>query len=110
MDRDYRGFIFTKHALERLSDRSITQDMVIQALQHPENTHPTGKRATMKFIKTVNGRLLHVVATHLPKDDKWLVVSVWVRGEDDKEPLMWRVITFPFKAVWYVVKKYLLHT
>lgn len=110
MEREYRGFIFTKHALERLSHRSITQDMVVQALQNPEETKPTGKRHTTKFIKTVHGRLLHVVATHIPDKNKWLVVSVWVRGEEDREPLIWQIITLPFKLIWRLIKKFLLHT
>lgn len=109
MDREYRGFIFTKHALERLDSRSITQDMVVQTLQDPEKTQETGKRNTTKFIKTVHGRLLHVVATYLPDKNQWLVVSVWVRGEEDKAPLMWQILTLPFRTVWYLVRSLLIH-
>jgi len=110
MERLYRGFIFSNHALERLGGRSVTQDMVVQTLQSPETTKPTGKHNTTTFIKTVHGRLLHVVAAHLPDKNQWLVVSVWVRGEEDQAPLLWQILTLPFKAVWYVFKRYLLHT
>lgn len=109
MHRDYQGFIFTKHALERLDSRSITQDMVVQVLRQPDETRPADKPGSTKFIKTVHDRLVHVVATYLSDQDKWLVISVWVRGEEDKTPLVWQALTFPFKLVWYVVKKLLIH-
>lgn len=109
MQREYGGIIFTKHALERLDGRSITQDMVLHVLRDPEITKPTGKRDTTKFIKTLHDRRVHVVATYLHDQKKWLVVSVWVRGEEDQLPLVWRIITAPFKLVWYVVRKYILH-
>lgn len=107
---EYRGFIFTKHALERLDKRGVTKDMVVQVLQSPSETKPTGKRNTTKFIKIVHDRLVHVVATHLPQENKWLVVSVWVRGEEDEASLAWRILTVPFKAIWYLIKRFVLHT
>jgi len=109
MERIYRGFIFSNHAMDRLDLRSITQDMVVQTLKHPEITKPGDKPTTTKFIKTVNGRRLHVVASYLANQKQWLVISVWVRGENDRVPLVWQLITLPFRALWYVLKKYLLH-
>jgi len=109
MNREYQGFIFTKHALERSNTRSVTQDMIVKVLRNPEITQPTSKPNTTKFIATVHGRLVHVVATYLSDQDRWLVVSVWVRGEEDQNPLVWRLLVLPFKAVWYVIKKLLIH-
>ncbi len=109
MQREYQGFIFTAHALERLATRSITQDMAVRVLKQPEVTQPTDKPNTTKFIATVHNRLIHVVATYLHDQKKWLVISVWVRGEEDQPPLMWKLITLPFKALWYVVKKLVIH-
>jgi hypothetical protein len=104
MQREYQGFIFTKHALERLSSRSISQDAVVQVLRYPEVTEPSDKPGSTKFIKTVNNRLIHVVATHLPNQKTWLVISVWVRGEEDKESLAWQIITLPFKLIYQILR------
>jgi hypothetical protein len=97
-------FIFTNHALERLHQRSISQSMAESVLHQPDRTEPGKKPGTMKFIRTLNGRNIQIVATFLQDQRKWLVVSAWVRGEDDKVPLMWQLITLPFKMVWWIVK------
>jgi len=94
--------IFTKHALERLAARHIDKQDIIETLQYPQRfkSQPDGKR---KFIKYINGRHLQAVATHIPSEDKWIVVSVWVRGEQDQESLVWRVlVSFAKLAIWLV--------
>jgi len=102
---EHQGFIFTKHALERLHQRSISKDVVVQTLKYPDETQPTSKEGSLKFIRTIDQRLMQVVATYVPAQKKWLVISVWVRGEDDQESLSWRLLTWPFKAAWWLVKK-----
>ncbi len=97
-------FIFTKHALQRLSERAISQEKAELVLRNPDKTIPGKKPNTVKFIRTLNDRNIQIVATYLEDQKKWLVVSAWVRGEDDKVPFMWQVITFPFKAVWWLLK------
>lgn len=97
--------ILTNHARERLKQRWITEQSIESVLRSPERTEPGSKEGTVKFIRTLNGRPVHVVGKFLPDQDRWLVLSVWVRGEDDKPPFMWQVITLPFKAVWWLVKQ-----
>lgn len=98
MDKNYKSIIFTDHALERLSSRSISQEMVYQAITKP--TKSSRSKESTKFVKKINGRTVHVVAQFLSDARKWLIISVWVRGEDDKAPLAWRIITFPFWLLW----------
>jgi hypothetical protein len=98
-------FIFTKHALERLQQRSISQDTAEAVLYHPDRTEPGQKPNTVKFIRTIHGRNVQIVATYLEDQKKWLVVSAWVRGEDDKVPFAWLLITLPFKLLWWLGKK-----
>ena len=105
MDREYKSLIFTKHALERMSDRSISQDAVWRVLQHPDHTRPEGKANTTRFIRQINSRTFHVIGTYLPEQKKTLIVSAWVRGEEDRVPLLWQVLVAPFRFVWWVVKK-----
>ncbi|MBU0578902.1 DUF4258 domain-containing protein [Patescibacteria group bacterium] len=99
MDKHYQNLVFTTHALDRLKLRTISQDQVQQVLSHPEKTFPSDKPDQIKFIRTLNQRTIHVVAKHLNDQNKWLIVSVWVRGEDDPIPLTWKIITFPFKII-----------
>lgn len=103
MDQNYKNLVFTKHALERLGDRSISMDAIWQTVSHPDKKFKNDGNST-KFIKTVGGRKVHTVATYLNKENKWLVVSVWVRGEDDKQPLVWQIIVLPFKILWWLLK------
>lgn len=109
MNREYHHLIFTNHALERLSQRSISQEAVERVLDHPDRTHPTDKAQTTKFIRELNGRVIHVVATYLPDQKKWLVVSVWVRGEDDKVPVAWYIISFPFRLAGWAISHLFAH-
>lgn len=95
----YKNVVFTKHALARLDDRTITQDAVYRVIQSPDRRFE--RDDTTKFIRTLNGRKYHVVASYLKKEHKWLVVSVWVRGEDDKISLAWQLITLPFRLAWW---------
>jgi hypothetical protein len=103
-------FIFTKHALQRLSERSISQDAAESVLRNPDKTVPGQKPGTVKFIRQLNGRNTQLVATYLEDQKKWLVVSAWVRGEEDKESIVWLLITAPFKLVWWLIRKALQRT
>jgi hypothetical protein len=105
MNKEYKSLIFTKHALERMSARQITQDAVWRVLQSPDRSLPEDKPQTSRFIRQLNGRTYHVIATYLPDQKKTLIVSAWVRGEDDRVPLMWQLITLPFKLAWWIIRK-----
>ncbi|MEO8393369.1 MAG: DUF4258 domain-containing protein [Chloroflexota bacterium] len=73
---------YTKHALERMELRAITEEMVLKTISRPDRTYPEEDGGT-KFIRQVDGVRLHVVCKPLPDEAKWLVKSTWVRGEDD---------------------------
>lgn len=75
--------VFTKHARERLEQRKISEKMIIKAIELPYRSYPQNDGG-MKFICRINGRNVHVVCQPLPKERKWLVITVWVRGEDDE--------------------------
>jgi hypothetical protein len=102
MNKTYKSLIFTDHALDRLASRTITQEMVYQTVTAAAKKFSQSN--TTKFIKTVSQRKLHVVGQYLKDEKKWLIISVWVRGEDDTLPLAWRVITFPFWLLWKLLK------
>lgn len=98
------NIVFTKHALERMARRSISKEMIRRTLANPEITvpgHNPKKDSQVKFIKTINSRRVHVVATLLP-EKKWLIVSSWVKGEEDPVPLTWQILSFPIKLLFTI--------
>jgi hypothetical protein len=93
MQRD--NIVLTTHAKQRMKLRRITEDMIITAIKKPDQ-HYVEPDGDTKFIKTVQKRTLHVVSAYLTDERKWLVKSVWVRGEDDPQPLWKRILSFIF--------------
>ncbi len=96
---NYHQLIFTTHARERMSLRRISPDTIRRVMSQPDVTFPSDKPDHIKFIRTLNQRKYHVIAAYLADKKKWLVISVWVRGETDPVPLTWQLITFPFKII-----------
>lgn len=80
--RENLPFILTEHAKERMKTRRVSSQMIGAAMANPDERRHEDDGDT-RFIKTVRGRLLHVVAKPLPDQDSWLIKTVWVRGEDD---------------------------
>lgn len=89
-----------------MQERSITMDHVAQVVNYPAKKFTQGKGIS-KFIRELNGRKHHVVAQWKSAEKKWLVISVWVRGENDKEPISVQLIMAPFRLIWWLVKKLL---
>ncbi len=104
-DNRYKQLIFTAHALDRMKSRSISQDAVWRVVSHPDSTTPEDKPQTTRFVRTLNHRRYHVVGTYLKDERKTLIISVWVRGEEDRPSLAWSLITAPFKLVWWIIRK-----
>ncbi len=79
---NHQTVVFTKHARERLELRRTGEDMVIQVMRNPSTTYriDDGK---IKFIGKSMGAKVHVIGKPIPEQNKWLVISLWVRGEDD---------------------------
>ena len=79
---NYTNIGFTNHARERMQLRVITEEMVVMAIRKPDRLYQEDD-GDMKFIRKVNGANVQVVCKPLPDENKWLVKSAWVRGEDD---------------------------
>lgn len=81
---EHPGVTFTAHALERMKLRNIYRYEVKQTLLEPVNTFEQ-EDDKVKFIgkELSHNRSYHVVAKFLPEENKWLVISAWVRGEED---------------------------
>lgn len=79
---NHKTVVFTKHARERLNLRNVDEDMVIQVMQSPIKTHRIDDEK-IKFIGKTMGAKVHVISKPISEQNKWLVISLWVRGEDD---------------------------
>jgi hypothetical protein len=100
MQRELQNVIFTNHAIERLKLRRISQQMVVQTVKRPDDSFLEDDGDT-RFIKDIKGRNVHIVARQADEPGKWLVISAWVRGEDDPKPLFVRIL----QAIWGLFKR-----
>lgn len=100
------SIILTNHARERMRKRKLAESDVELTLRKPDKSHPGKKPGTVKFIKFIDGRNHQVVAKYLDDQKKWLVLSVWVRGEDDFNWVEWLVLA-PFRLIWWGIKRFL---
>lgn len=91
--------IISTHARERIANRRISLTDLEQTITHPDfrSDQADGK---VKFGKTITGRKHQVVATFLEQQQAWLIISAWVRGEEDRLPLVWLLISWPFRLAW----------
>ena len=103
MSNQLDNIIFTKHALERVKDRVVDKRLVVDVIKFPDKviTLADGKQ---KFLKTIGGRRFQVVTTYLKNERKWLVVSVWVRGEKDRKSLVFQVLESLKQLVKWLLK------
>jgi hypothetical protein len=90
-----KHIIYTDHAGQHMKLRRISPAMVAAALDKPERSVPANDGDT-RFIRTVNKREVRVVSHYLPDERAWLVVSTWVRGEDDPLPVWKRLLRWLF--------------
>jgi hypothetical protein len=96
--------IYTKHARERAAKRKLSFWGIEETILHPDKKYHCPDSESEKFIKRQGTRLYHVVATFLPKEQAYLVVSAWVRGEEDQPDWAWRIITLPFRLGWWAIR------
>ena len=97
-------FIYTHHARARINSRALSKTGVEDTIARPDKKFPTGEQE-YKFIKQQGTRRYHVVAKYLPDQKAWLVISAWVRGEEDQPPIVWRIITAPFRFVAWLYRR-----
>lgn len=89
MRNDFRGIIWTNHALDRLKERGISQGDAYFAFNSPdESRQGTNKKGSSVYFKTYNvplkdfpdsvGQKIEVVAKK-NEEGEWIILSVWAR-------------------------------
>jgi len=76
MENQFKDTIFTNHALQRLSQRRITQSDAWYTLRRPDKSLKGKSPGSWKFYKDYGPQRIEVVAK---KNEKgiWLVLSCW---------------------------------
>src|SRR6185295_13108386 len=97
------SIILTHHAEERMRKRKMASSDIERVIGNPDQTFPGKKPGTVKFIKSIDGRNHQVIAKLLENKKDWLVLSVWVRGEEDSNWIEWLALA-PFKLIYYMFK------
>lgn len=84
MQREFKGIIFTNHALDRLKQRQIKQGDAWATLKRPDKSRKGETKGSWVFYKTHGKHRLEVVAK---KNDwrQWVVLSVWSKEFDGKK-------------------------
>jgi hypothetical protein len=96
--------IYTKHAQERIERRSLNRTSIETTIANPDKRWRQESNE-YKFIKQQGTRRYHVVARFLPAQRAWLVISAWVRGEEDRS-ILWDVLVAPFKWLLRLIKRF----
>ena len=84
MHRDYKGVVFTNHALDRLKQRGIKQGDAWATLKRSDQSRRGETSGSWVFYKTYGKKRIEVVAK---KNDRrqWVVLSVWSKEYDGKK-------------------------
>ena len=67
--------VFIDHALERLRERKISKELVMQALNEPDSVD-TGYPGRKIAQKSLNGKIIRVI--HEERDDEILVITAYI--------------------------------
>jgi hypothetical protein len=82
MDKNYRGLIWTNHALERLRQRGISQGDAWATWNRPEQSRKgSGDKKTWVYYRTWDDTKIEVVAKQNEKKE-WIILSVWSNKVD----------------------------
>jgi hypothetical protein len=66
-----KSIILTPHAQDRIAERSIKKNDVIEAIKNPDVTCPTRNKRRKRIMKTLNNKTLDVI---IEERDKCILV------------------------------------
>jgi len=73
----YGGAIWTNHALERLLQRGLSQDMAFQAFSTPDKSFAGKQTGTTEFQKQFGIHKVTIIAKPNEKRE-WIILSAWI--------------------------------
>ena len=75
-DQRYGGVIWTNHALSRLHDRGLTQELAWYTFKHADKTLKGKEQGTTEFHRKEKGSTITVIAKQSEKKE-WIIISCW---------------------------------
>lgn len=82
---DYKGLIFTNHALQRLKERNIKQGDVWATWNRPDKSRFAKNKGAWVYQRTWNDTMIGLVAKKNQRK-QWVVLSVWSKKVYSKTP------------------------
>lgn len=82
MDRNYKGIIWTNHALQRLKQRGLSQADAYATWNNPDESRYAQSKGGWVYYKNLGNRKIEVVAKQNDRK-QWLIISVWAKGISD---------------------------
>lgn len=73
----YAGVIWTNHALTRMAERQLQQEMAYEAFSSPDRSAPGKQHSTTQFQKQFGKSLVTIVATQ-NENGEWIILSCWI--------------------------------
>lgn len=110
--RSYGNVIWTNHALERLADRKLPQDMAWQAFRKPHDSTLGHKRGTIEYKRSFGKYKVTVIAKQ-NEEKEWIILSCWIdppfTGSIDikkrKDYLAYKKASFWGKFLYHIKKQ-----
>jgi hypothetical protein len=73
----YGGIIWTNHALERLSQRGISQEDGLKTFRNPDKSFPGKQENSFEFIKYFGDKKVTLIGKQ-NESRQWIIVSAWI--------------------------------
>ena len=73
----YKGAIWTNHALQRLNQRGLSQEMAAKTFQNPERSLKGKEPGTWEYVRKFENSYVTVIAKQNEKRE-WLILSCWI--------------------------------
>lgn len=92
--RTLGGLIWTDHAIERLHQRKLPQDIALLAFTAPDNQIPGKNPGSIELQKNYRNSLITLIVKKNERDE-WIVISAWIDPplpgtEDHRKQTYWK--------------------
>jgi hypothetical protein len=91
MQRDFGGVIWTNHAMDRMSQRGISQSDAWATWRNPQQSKK-GNNNSWVYYRTYGNERIEVVAKKNERGE-WFILSVWSKASTGKKTeSFWRFL------------------
>lgn len=84
MDKNFKGIIWTNHALRRIQERGIKQGDAWVTWRRADQTRYGKAKGTWVYYRTFGNQRIEVVAKKNERK-QWVILSVWNRFVKEKK-------------------------